>query len=146
MTLCDHGFLLFGWLVLFPLTGYTPDSSCAAYWVTFCPFQCSICMENNDWWTLGVVSLLCSQSAVPFSACLGNLTWPALRMGSELFLGDVLVTLAVEFESWPWLQVTESSRLWAETGSLIYADDCMVGSGGSQQLCEGRTSKPEQIP
>lgn len=40
---------------------------------------------------------MCSQSLVPFSACLGNLTWPALREGSELFLGVVLVTLAAVF-------------------------------------------------
>lgn len=38
-----------GWF--FSLTGYTPDSSCAANWLTFCPSECSICLGNNDWWT-----------------------------------------------------------------------------------------------
>ena len=92
-------------------------------------------MENNDWWTLGVVSMVCSRSLVPFSACLGNLTWPALRKGSELFLGVVLVTLAAALENWPRpLKLHESSSLWAQTWNLISADDCTVGSGGSQQL------------
>lgn len=105
------------------------------YWLTFCPSECSICMENNDWWTLGVVSMVCSQSLVPFSAYLGNLTWPALRMGSELFLGVVLVRLATAFENWPRLiKLHESSSLWVETWYLILADGCRVGSGGSQQL------------
>lgn len=60
----------------------------------------------------GVVSIVCSQSLVPFSACLGNLTWPALRMGSGLFLGVVLVAPAAAFENWPrLLKLHESSRL-----------------------------------
>lgn len=50
----------------------------------------------------GLKSVVCSQSLVPFSACLGNLTWPVLRVGSELFLGVVLVTLAAaSLEGWP---------------------------------------------
>lgn len=103
------------------------------YWLTFCPSECSICMENNDWWTLGVVSMVCSQSLV--LSYLGNLTWPALRMGSELFLGVVMVRLAAAFENWPRLiKLHDSSSLWVETQSLLLAEGCTVGSGGSQQL------------
>lgn len=54
--------------------------------------------------------MVCSQSLVPFNACLGNLTWPALRMGSELFLGVVLVVLAAVLKNWPrLLKLHESS-------------------------------------
>lgn len=57
------------------------------------------------------------QSLVPFSAFLRNLTWPVLRMGSELFLEVVLVTLVmvcvcVVFENWPQLlKLHESSKM-----------------------------------
>lgn len=47
------------------------------------------------------VNMVRCQSLVLFSANLGNLRWPALRMGSELFLGVVLVMLAAAFENWP---------------------------------------------
>ena len=48
----------------------------------------------------------------PFSACLGNLAWPALGMGSELFLGVVLVKLTAAFKNWPrLLKLHESSSL-----------------------------------
>lgn len=58
-----------------------------------------------------------SQSLVPFSACLGNLTWPVLRMGSELFLGVVLVVLAAALKNWPWLlKLHESSSPELEPG------------------------------
>lgn len=58
--------------------------------------------------------MVCSQSLV--LSYLGNLTWPALRMGSELFLGVVMVRLAVAFENWPRLiKLHDSSRLCVET-------------------------------
>lgn len=54
-------------------SGYTPDSSCAAHWLTYCPSECSICTENNDWWTLRLVCEVSCQSLVPFGGCVGHL-------------------------------------------------------------------------
>lgn len=81
----------------------------------------------------GVVSMVCSQSLV--LSYLGNLTWPALRMGSELFLGVVMVRLAAVLENWPRLiKLHDSSSLRVETQYLLLAEGCTVGSGGSEQL------------
>lgn len=140
MTFCDYSFPLFGSLVLFP----SPDTLQTPRvlpidWLFVhlnALFVWRIMIDGLwGWW-----AWLCSQSLVPFSACLGNLTWPALRMGSELFRGVVLVTLAAEFEIWPrLLKLHESSSLWVQTWNLISADDCTVRSAGSQQLREANT-------
>lgn len=132
---CDHGSPLFGWLVLFPLTGHTPDSSRAAIdWLFVhlnAPFVCRI-MIDGLW---GKASMLCSQSLVPFSTYLGNPTWPALRMGSELFLGLCSVRLATASEIWPRLiKLHESSSLSSRNLRLILAHGRKAGLRGSQQL------------
>lgn len=83
----------------------------------------------------GKASMLCSQSLVPFSTYLGNPTWPALRMGSGLFLGLCSVRLATAFEIWPRLiKLHESSSLSSRNLRLILAHGCKAGLRGSQQL------------
>lgn len=81
-----------------PFSGYTPDSSCAAHWLTYCLSECSICTVNNDWWTFRVVCEVSCQSLVPFCARVGGIwTWPALWMGSVLFLGLVFIKMVTAF-------------------------------------------------
>lgn len=87
----------------------------------------------------GLFPISCSLSSAHF---WGILTWPALRAGSELFLGFLfLVTLAaVSEESATAPTVTrELEQSSFKTWNLSRADDCKVGVGGSQQLC-GPTS------
>lgn len=96
-------------------------------------------MDFGGWWAWCVPNLLFC------SACLGNLTWPVLRMGSELFLGVVLVTLPAAFESWPGLlKLHESSSLWAQTWNLISADDCTVARLGLEEEQLGGATLWEQ--
>lgn len=87
MTPCDYSLPLFGWLVLFlsPDTLQTPRVLPIDWLFVHLNalFVLRIMIDGLwGWWARCVPDLL-----FPFSACLGNLTWPALGMGSELFLG-----------------------------------------------------------
>lgn len=60
-----------GWF-LFPQHRMHSRLLSCCYWLTFCPSECAFCQKNNDWWTLGKGSMVCSQSLVPFSTYLGD--------------------------------------------------------------------------